>query len=142
MTQAELDRAVARATGESVATVRRLGFQLEDLFPEDFDDLDGGAKRSTRDRASSIGMISRPFRWNAISPLRHEAPWPRNANILSCGAAGSIVGAEGNLVRVPPSGQRNGIRWGDFRRRTPLIAPCHRTMVIAVERRTTGRTER
>jgi hypothetical protein len=40
MTQAEIDRAVARATGESVATVRRLGFQLEDLFPEDFDDLE------------------------------------------------------------------------------------------------------
>ncbi len=40
MTQAELDHAVARATGDSVATVRRLGFQLEDLFPEDFDDLE------------------------------------------------------------------------------------------------------
>lgn len=40
MTQAELDRAVARATGDSVATVRRLGFQLEDAFPDDFDDLD------------------------------------------------------------------------------------------------------
>lgn len=40
MTQAELDRAVARATGDSVATVRRLGFQLEDMFPDDFDDLE------------------------------------------------------------------------------------------------------
>ncbi|HEX4131081.1 MAG TPA: hypothetical protein VHZ24_13650 [Pirellulales bacterium] len=40
MTQAELDHAVARATGDSVATVRRLGFQLEDLFPEDLDDLE------------------------------------------------------------------------------------------------------
>lgn len=40
MTQAELDRAVARATGDSVATVRRLGFQLENLFPDDFDDLE------------------------------------------------------------------------------------------------------
>lgn len=40
MTQADLDRAVARATGDSVATVRRLGFQMEDLFPEDFDDLE------------------------------------------------------------------------------------------------------
>lgn len=40
MTQADLDRAVARATGDSVATVRHLGFQLEDIFPEDFDDLD------------------------------------------------------------------------------------------------------
>jgi hypothetical protein len=29
---------VARATGDSVATVRRLGFQLEDMFPEDLDD--------------------------------------------------------------------------------------------------------
>ena len=38
MTQTELERAVARATGDSVATVRRLGFQLEDLFPDDFDD--------------------------------------------------------------------------------------------------------
>ena len=40
MTQADLDRAVARATGDSVATVRRLGFQMEDLFPDDFDDLE------------------------------------------------------------------------------------------------------
>lgn len=40
MTQADLDRAVARATGDSVATVRRLGFQVEDLFPEDFDDFE------------------------------------------------------------------------------------------------------
>jgi hypothetical protein len=40
MTQSELDRAVARATGDSVATVRRLGFQLEDAFPDDFDDLE------------------------------------------------------------------------------------------------------
>jgi hypothetical protein len=29
MTQAELERAVARSTGESVAVVRRRGFQLE-----------------------------------------------------------------------------------------------------------------
>lgn len=41
MTQADLERAVARATGDSVATVRNLGFQLEDIFPDDFDDLDG-----------------------------------------------------------------------------------------------------
>lgn len=40
MTQADLDRAVARATGDSVATVRNLGFQLEDMFPDDFDDLE------------------------------------------------------------------------------------------------------
>jgi len=40
MTPAELDRAVARATGDSVATVRRLGFQLEDVFPDDLDDLE------------------------------------------------------------------------------------------------------
>ena len=40
MTQSELDRAVSRATGDSVATVRRLGFQLEDAFPDDFDDLE------------------------------------------------------------------------------------------------------
>ena len=30
MRQADLDRAVARATGESVATIRRLGFLLDD----------------------------------------------------------------------------------------------------------------
>ena len=30
MHQAELDRAVARATGESVGTIRRLGFLLDD----------------------------------------------------------------------------------------------------------------
>ena len=31
MHQAELDRAVAHATGESVTTIRRLGFMLDDL---------------------------------------------------------------------------------------------------------------
>ena len=40
MTQAELDRAVARVTGDSLGTVRRLGFQLEEMFPDDFDDLE------------------------------------------------------------------------------------------------------
>jgi hypothetical protein len=40
MTQSELNRAVSRATGESVATIRRLGFLLsepKDVFsdPED-----------------------------------------------------------------------------------------------------------
>lgn len=43
MTQTELERAVARATGESVAAVRRLGFQLEEIVSEDFDDEDGAA---------------------------------------------------------------------------------------------------
>ena len=34
MRQADLDRAVARATGESVATIRRLGFLLDDPVAE------------------------------------------------------------------------------------------------------------
>ena len=38
MSQHELDRAVARATGESVTTVRRLGFLLADPQPPDHDD--------------------------------------------------------------------------------------------------------
>lgn len=45
MTQAELDRAVAAATGESVGTVRRLGFsivEVPDPAPRtvDWDELD------------------------------------------------------------------------------------------------------
>jgi len=40
MTQSELNRAVVRATGDSIATVRRLGFQLERCDPDDFDDLE------------------------------------------------------------------------------------------------------
>ena len=39
MTQAELDRAVAHATGDSLPQVQRLGFQLADLFPDQLDDL-------------------------------------------------------------------------------------------------------
>ena len=41
MTQSDLNRAVSRATGESVATVRRIGFLLSepsDDFPEDDDE--------------------------------------------------------------------------------------------------------
>jgi hypothetical protein len=38
MTQADLDRAVARATGESVAAIRRRGFQLEDSMAADDDE--------------------------------------------------------------------------------------------------------
>ncbi len=39
MRQADLDRAVARATGESVATIRRLGFLL-DVPIANHDELD------------------------------------------------------------------------------------------------------
>lgn len=38
MKQAELDRAVARATGETVSTIKRLGFLLAD--PTNNSDLD------------------------------------------------------------------------------------------------------
>jgi len=38
MTQSELEEAVARATGDSLDTVRRHGFQLEEVALEDFDD--------------------------------------------------------------------------------------------------------
>ena len=64
MTQAELDRAVAQATGESVATVKRLGFQLEDLFPEDFDDLDGSAQ--------AIDEGPRVFDWDDFAAVSLE----------------------------------------------------------------------
>ena len=39
MRQADLDRAVARATGESVSTIKRLGFLLDEPLPgpEDVD---------------------------------------------------------------------------------------------------------
>ena len=43
MRQADLDRAVARATGETVATVKRLGFLLADPAENpdpEFDELD------------------------------------------------------------------------------------------------------
>lgn len=39
MQQTHLNRAVARATGESVATIKRLGFLLEDI-PAGFDPED------------------------------------------------------------------------------------------------------
>ena len=44
MTQAEVDRAVARATGESVRTIQRLGFLIADPNSEltDPDDEDLG----------------------------------------------------------------------------------------------------
>ena len=38
MKQAEIDRAVARATGESVSTIKRLGFLLDGPLPESEDD--------------------------------------------------------------------------------------------------------
>jgi hypothetical protein len=63
MTQADLDRAVARATGESVATVRRLGFQLEDLSIDDFDDLVGEA---------SIDEGPLVFDWDEYAPVSFE----------------------------------------------------------------------
>jgi hypothetical protein len=37
MRQADLDRAVARATGESVSTIKRLGFLLDEPLPETVD---------------------------------------------------------------------------------------------------------
>lgn len=40
MTQSELEEQVARATGDSLETVRRHGFQLEEVALEDFDDFD------------------------------------------------------------------------------------------------------
>ena len=44
MTQSDLNRAVSRATGESVTTIRRLGFLLsesEDAFPDPEDEALG-----------------------------------------------------------------------------------------------------
>lgn len=41
MTQADLNRAVARATGESMSTIRELGFQLAEAVPDDSGDADG-----------------------------------------------------------------------------------------------------
>ena len=45
MTQAEIDRAVSRATGESLATIRSLGFSALDSIDEgphilDWDEMD------------------------------------------------------------------------------------------------------
>ena len=37
MTQAKLNRAVARATGESLGTIRRRGFSIGDPLDVDFD---------------------------------------------------------------------------------------------------------
>lgn len=44
MTQSDLNRAVSRATGESMTTIRRLGFLLsvpEDAFPDPEDEALG-----------------------------------------------------------------------------------------------------
>lgn len=58
MTQSDLNRAVSRATGESVATIRRLGFLLsepDDAVPDPDDEalgpsvLDWGAIHQRRD---------------------------------------------------------------------------------------------
>ena len=40
MKQADLNRAVARATGESISTIKRLGFLIDD--PDHIDPLDPG----------------------------------------------------------------------------------------------------
>lgn len=46
MNQSQLDRAVARATGESLRTIRRMGFSI--LNPtENFDDLDAMPRPQT-----------------------------------------------------------------------------------------------
>lgn len=37
MTQARLDRAVARATGEDISTIKRMGFSVVDPEHADFD---------------------------------------------------------------------------------------------------------
>lgn len=37
MTQARLDRAVARATGEDLSTIKRMGFSVVDPAQADFD---------------------------------------------------------------------------------------------------------
>ena len=37
MTQARLDRAVARATGEDISTIQRMGFSVVDPDQADFD---------------------------------------------------------------------------------------------------------
>lgn len=46
MKQTELDRAVAKATGESVSTIKRLGFVLADprLEPTEVDSADNGPR--------------------------------------------------------------------------------------------------
>lgn len=56
MTQRELNRAVARATGESVSTVERIGFLLADPGA-DFDDPD--------DEALGPSTID----WDAFDPV-------------------------------------------------------------------------
>jgi hypothetical protein len=38
MTRSRLERAVARATGESLSTIKRLGFSVVEPQPDDFDD--------------------------------------------------------------------------------------------------------
>ena len=40
MRQSDLDRAVARATGENVSTIRRLGFLLADPIDSSIDESD------------------------------------------------------------------------------------------------------
>lgn len=43
MNQSDIDRAVAHATGETVSTIRRLGFRVERFQPDDaFADVEDG----------------------------------------------------------------------------------------------------
>ncbi len=59
MKQADLDRAVARATGETVSTIKQLGFLLAD--PTDILDLDSNQ--------TGPGAVD----WDALEFQRNEA---------------------------------------------------------------------
>jgi hypothetical protein len=67
MRQADLDRAVAHATGESVATVKRFGFILDEPFPESDDLDDFGPHVIDWDEIESQ-------RYAAVSGEQHHAP--------------------------------------------------------------------
>ena len=56
MKQTEIDRAVARATGETVSTVKRLGFLLAE--PDDHD--------------SGVDDSPHVVDWDALESQRHE----------------------------------------------------------------------
>lgn len=57
MTQKELNRAVARATGESVSTIARLGFGIADRL-------------ATRHDSDSCGRQGRTVDWDAFDAER------------------------------------------------------------------------
>ena len=69
MTQAELNRAVARATGESIAEVKRIGFLLAepDTDIPDPDDEDLG-------QAFSIGTSSTRCEWRPANDTQRSLP--------------------------------------------------------------------